>query len=354
MLTWASKIRQSNGPLMRQELGRLGSPNTSRALVGFGQLSRCKISELLVGPRVFNVMGNRDGGRPEAAVPIWLDIHQLWQPQGLGRAEPQWGLEVARVNYVPVIFCWPQNSTPRTRRASPSVAAMSRRGGISPMPTARTTLAHSALGGFWALPVRRPFRGSCGVALGAGPGAAARIVSAVAAVPQLAGTSRIPAGRTTLAQVALEGYWAPSVRQNGPRCSHRFRPYCFPRCWYSSVSRQADHAGAMRVGGICGAYCAWACSGYPRGASCLSGRTPLLPPSQPSLLFPTLLVPVGFPPGGAVLARCALEGFRALSERRLLRDTVRGVLRITRDSAAPIFSAFAAVSHLAAARRIPA
>ena len=64
------------------------------------------------------------------------------------------------------------------------------------------------------------------------------------------------------------GHWrGRPAHQTALRCSHRFCLFrCFPPWWYWSDSRQAGRVGAMRVGGILGAECRWSSSGYSRGS----------------------------------------------------------------------------------------
>ena len=157
--------------------------------------------------------------------------------------------------------------------------------------------------------VRRLFRDTCGGVLRIRTDSAAPVVSAFTAVFHLAGTGRVPARRPMLARSALGGFWALSVRGllPGP-CVVVLR---------ASLDFAAPIASAFtaasRLAGI--------------------GRIPVR---------------------RTALAQCALEGFWALSVRRLLRDTRSGVLPIRTDSAAPNVSAFTAVFHLAFFRRIPA
>ena len=150
---------------------------------------------------------------------------------------------------------------------------------------------------------------------------AAPVVSAFFAISHLPSTGRVPARGAMLAQCALEGFGALRVRglvedtpggrdarQNGLRRPRHFcLRCCFPPCWYWSHSRLKDHVGAMRVGWILGAECAPTSSGYLRGPLAYQNGLRRSRHFRP-LLLPTLLVPVGFPLGGACWGEARRRG----------------------------------------------
>ena len=157
--------------------------------------------------------------------------------------------------------------------------------------------------------VRRLFRDTCGGVLRIRTDSAAPVVSAFTAAFHRAGTGRIPARRPMLAQSALGGFWALSVR------------------------------GMLR--GACGVV--------------VRARLDFAAPIASAFTAGSRLAGIGrIPVRRTALAQCALEGFRALCVRRLLRDSRCGVLPIRTDAAAPNVSAFTAAFHLAFFCRIPA